>query len=127
MESGSAPASLKFLSSLGFRHHKMKIARIASRYISSNPIVEEGLAMDIVNYSKLARIIASEEGIPDSRIDAVIVACRRLASGIRGRKDVSGISLLKKSRKSISIANSKASITFTVSEKHLPCILEVMK
>lgn len=105
-----------------------KIAQITARYIATNPIVAEGLAMDMVNYSKLARRISSEESIDKSKVDAVIVACRRQASKLRGKKKAETcINIIKKSRKSIKIANNKASITFTISEKYLTKVLEILK
>ena len=105
-----------------------KIAQITARYIASNPVVAESLAMDLVNYSKLARRISSDESIEKSKVDAVIVACRRYASKLRKQKrGETGIGLLKKSRKSIKIANNKASITFTVSEKYLAKVLDILK
>jgi len=105
----------------------MKIAQITSKYISANPVVAESLSMDMVNYSKLARKISLEEKIPESKFDAVIVACRRQASKLRKKKSESGISIIKKSRKSISIVNNKASITFTINEKNLSKVLDIVK
>jgi len=104
-----------------------KAAQLAARYIANHPAVRDCLAMDTVNYSKLARQIISRTGISAKSTAAVIVACRRHASLLRkAKKEETGIDVLRKSRKSIRIANRKASITFTINEKQLPGVLELL-
>ncbi len=85
-------------------------------------MIRECLAMDMVNYSKLARRIAKE--INAKKIPAVVAACRRYASSLRkGKKEETGIELLKKSEKRIIMAKKQAHLTFTISEKNLPKVL----
>jgi hypothetical protein len=102
-----------------------KIAELTVRYIADHPEVKQCLAKDLINYSKLARKIASKLKIKN--IDAIIVACRRYASKLRKAKEETGIDILKKSRKSISIENRQASITFKTSEKNLSKVLGDLK
>lgn len=102
-----------------------KIAELTVRYIADHPEVKHCLAKDMINYSKLARKIASKLKI--SSVDAIIVACRRYASKLRKSKEERGIDILKKSKKTISIENKQASITFKIDEKNLTKILNELK
>ena len=98
------------------------IAKLTARYIARNPVIRECLATDMVNYSKLARKIGKELKI--RKIPAIVVACRRYASSLRkGKKEETGIEVLKKSEKKIRVANKQAHITFKLSEKHLAKVL----
>jgi len=99
----------------------MKIAKQTEKYIAKNPVVKECLAMNMVNYSKLARKISKELNI--AHIPAILVACRRYANKFRENKEKTGFQLLKKSEKKIIISNNQAQITLKISEKHLPEVL----
>lgn len=101
-----------------------KIAQITARYISSHPVLAEALAGDVVNYSKLARQIAKELDI--GSVNAVIAACRRYAEQLRKQKHETGIGILRKSRKTIDVEDSKARITFSVNKKHLAKVMEAL-
>jgi len=102
------------------------IAELTKRYIAGHPEVRECLAMDMVNYSKLARRIARE--IRARKIPAVVVACRRYASSIRkGKREETGIELLKKSEKRIIMAKNQARLTFVMSEKSLQKVLSSLR
>ncbi len=102
-----------------------KIARLAAKYIKSRPVIEECLALDLINYSKLARRISSE--IRAKNIDAVIAACRRHAYSVRkaGMRE-SPLSVIKTSRKSIEISGKKARVTLTVGESQLTSVLNAL-
>ncbi|GAI74548.1 unnamed protein product [marine sediment metagenome] len=102
-----------------------KIAQLAARYIEDHPVIRDCLAKDMVNYSKLARKIGSDLNIKN--ITAITAACRRHAMRLRKSKPVAGIDMLKKAKKSISIEKQKAHITFTISEKSLPSVLNTLK
>jgi hypothetical protein len=99
---------------------------IAGRYISRRPSVREGLANDIVNYSKLARAISARHKLKN--FDAVLAACRRISAGIRRGKSRNVADLLKKSRKTISVADSKARIRIDIEVKkeELPAAVEML-
>ncbi len=97
-----------------------KIAQLTARYITEHPIIAECLAKDVVNYSKLARQISKELKI--KQLSAVIAACRRYR-----KKTESGIDILKKSKKTINIADKTAKITFTINEKYLTNVLATLK
>ncbi|MBN2111897.1 hypothetical protein JW707_02230 [Candidatus Woesearchaeota archaeon] len=102
-----------------------KIAEMTVRYIADHPEVKQCLAKDMINYSKLARKIASSIKIKNT--DAVIAACRRYALKLRKAKDETGIDILKKSKKTISIENREARLTFTIDEKRLAAVLRDLK
>lgn len=99
----------------------MKIARQTEKYIAGNPVVKECLAMNMVNYSKLARRIGKELNI--GHIPAIVVACRRYSNKFKKSREKTGFQLLKKSEKKIIISNKQAHITLKISEKHLPEVL----
>ena len=86
---------------------------ITRRHISRSPHVQECLRGGMINYSKLARIIASEHKI--ANLGAVVVACRRVAAGLKPKGTAQ--SILKNSRKSIDIRGSKARIKIDVEIK----------
>ena len=103
-----------------------KIAKLAERYIADHPQIGECLAMDMVNYSKLARKIGKELRIRQTA--AIVAACRRYAYSLRSRKrEPSGIELLKQSEKTIKVSNRKAMLTFRISEKMLPKVIEAIR
>ena len=102
-----------------------KISKLAERYIAANPEVQDCLAMDMINYSKLARKISIETGAKS--IPAIVVACRRHAEKLRKARAESGIGILKKSKKRISIDGQKANITLTVNEKSLSKVLDAIR
>lgn len=102
-----------------------KIAQLTARYIAEHPIIAECLTKDVVNYSKLARQIAGELNI--RQVSAVIAACRRYASSLRKKKEETGIDILKKSKKTIKVADKTARITFTINEKYLTNVLATLK
>ena len=98
---------------------------ISSRYISRRPAVLDGLRDDIINYSKLARIISSKH---KANFDAVLVACRRISRKIRQGKGRGIADLLKKSRKSIDVKENKARIRIDIDVKkdELPQAVEML-
>ena len=98
-----------------------KTAKVAERYIAANPEVQDCLAMDMINYSKLARKISTETGAKS--IPAIVVACRRHAERLRNANSESGLGLLKKSKKNISIDG----ITIIINEKNLPKVLQAIR
>ena len=103
-----------------------KIAKLAAGYIARHPVIMDCLQGDMVNYSKLARRISSELKIRNTA--AITAACRRYGLSLRkGKQKETAVSALKKARKSIRIENQKAHITFTISEKSLPRVLETLK
>jgi intein-encoded DNA endonuclease-like protein len=105
-----------------------KISQLTAGYIADHPAIMDCLAMDTINYSKLARQIRQELGIDASKVDAIIVACRRYAAGLRKlKKRKTGMDVLRKSRKAIKIANKKATIMFTINEKYLAMVLDLLK
>lgn len=53
----------------------VNIAKTAEAYINSHPSLKQALKLNVVNYSKLSRIISNETGIRSK--DAIIIACRR--------------------------------------------------
>lgn len=102
-----------------------KIAQLAARYIEDHPVIMDCLARDMVNYSKLARRIGADLNIKN--ITAITAACRRHAAQLRKLKQATGIDMLKRAKKSISIEKQKAHITFTISEKNLSSVLNTLK
>jgi aspartokinase len=61
----------------------MNIAGLTREYISQHHHLKECLRLGLINYSALAREVCSYAGT--DRFDAVLVACRRLASRIKGQ------------------------------------------
>jgi hypothetical protein len=53
----------------------MNITKTTEEYIRTHPHVKQSLKSNIVNYSKLSRLISKETGIKST--DAILVACRR--------------------------------------------------
>lgn len=51
------------------------ITKITEDYISSHPFIKQAIKNNLVNYSKLARLISKEKNIKN--FDAILVACRR--------------------------------------------------
>lgn len=73
------------------------VAEEIERIIASSPFVEEGLARGIINCSALAREIQpqlEEALLKDVSESAILMAIKRLASGLEGRRQ-GRISLLK--------------------------------
>ncbi|MBU0661962.1 MAG: ACT domain-containing protein [Candidatus Diapherotrites archaeon] len=79
----------------------MNTTKATEDYIRAHPVIKECLAKGLVNYSALARLIATELGIEkQGSFDAVLVACRRYAEKAGAEKGLEGkiIKLLKKSK-----------------------------
>ena len=56
----------------------MNITKAAIEYINNHPSIKDALKKDIVNYSKLARIIAKDLDINlKKNFQALVIACRR--------------------------------------------------
>ncbi len=55
------------------------ITKLTEDYIRNHPSIKQSLKNDVINYSKLSRLIAKEKNIDDSNFDAVLIACRRYA------------------------------------------------
>jgi hypothetical protein len=76
------------------------ITKITENYIRTHPAIKQSIKNNIINYSKLARLISKEKNIKN--FDAILIACRRYYDKIKKSKfEVSIIDLLKKSRLSI--------------------------
>jgi hypothetical protein len=79
----------------------MNTAKATEDYVMSHPSVKDCLAKNLINYSKLARIIANELKIDKkSSFEAILIACRRLQEKMKKEKLLeSGImDVLKKSK-----------------------------
>ena len=56
----------------------MSVTRLAENYIQEHPSIKDCLKNDLINYSSLSRLIASESGINlKKNFDAILIACRR--------------------------------------------------
>lgn len=62
------------------------IAQLTEKYIRTHPYIHNALKRDLINYSKLARLIATDQGV--SQFDAVLIAVRRYAREVTGKSDV---------------------------------------
>src|SRR3989338_2397549 len=51
------------------------ITKITEDYIKNSPFIKQALKNNLVNYSKLARLISKEKNI--GNFDAILAACRR--------------------------------------------------
>ena len=59
-------------------------AELTEKYIEEHPCIKDCLKKDIVNYSKLSRLISKELGIEKkTSIDAIQIACRRYAEKLK--------------------------------------------
>ena len=66
-------------------NYMVNITKITEDYIKNHPTVKQAIKNNIVNYSKLARIISKEKNI--SHIDAILIACRRYYDKIKKSKN----------------------------------------
>ena len=63
---------------------KANITRITETYIAEHPSIKDCVKKELVNYSKLTRLIAKDAGIDLRRnFDAVLIACRRYFQKVR--------------------------------------------
>lgn len=79
----------------------MSITKTVEKYIQEHPSVKDCLKKGLINYSSLARQIAKDMGIDQKKnFDALLIACRRYHSKIKGEKSSQEkvLSLLKESR-----------------------------
>jgi hypothetical protein len=53
----------------------VNITKETESYINNHPFIKQGIENNIINYSKLARMISKEKEI--NNFDAILVACRR--------------------------------------------------
>lgn len=92
------------------------ITKIVREYISTHPHVKECLKKDIINFSSLARTIASELNIDEKKnFDAILVAARRCKDKIQGGiSEDEIIRILKRSKVEI-----KNRISVVVMEKNV--------
>ncbi|PLW80205.1 hypothetical protein C0585_03575 [Candidatus Woesearchaeota archaeon] len=77
----------------------MNIQKLTENYIKNRPFIQIALGHDLINYSKLARIIGNELDI--SQFDAILIACRRYKEKLKPKKSLGIIELLKKSNMTI--------------------------
>lgn len=83
-----------------YNYIMQNITKITENYIRTHPAIKQSIKNNIINYSKLARLISKEKNIKN--FDAILIACRRYYDKIKKSKfEVSIIDLLKKSRLSI--------------------------
>lgn len=76
------------------------ITKSAEEYIKNHPFIRQALKNNIINYSKLARMISRERNI--NNFDAILIACRRYYQKIHKKSEIpSVINLLKGSKLSI--------------------------
>lgn len=64
----------------------MTITRLTQHYISERPSVRDCLKRGLINYSALSREICREAG--DEHFDAVLVACRRYVTRLKGKESL---------------------------------------
>lgn len=94
----------------------MNITKITERYILEHPSIKESLTKGIINYSSLARLIASELNLSSKNFDAILIACRRYARKLKeGTRDKKVLMLLKRSK-----INIKTKAIAVVLEKNIP-------
>ncbi len=78
----------------------VNITKITEEYIRNRPFVKQAVKNNVINYSKLARLIAKEKNIDN--FDAILIACRRYYQKIKKSSfSVPIIELLKGSKLSI--------------------------
>ena len=57
----------------------MNITKLAENYVNEHPSIRDCLKNDLINYSSLSRLIATESNINlKKNFDAILIACRRL-------------------------------------------------
>jgi hypothetical protein len=88
------------------------IMEITSRYISRRPSVQECLANNMINYSKLARKISSKHKVS---FDAALVACRRISTKLKPGKGIA--ELMKNSKRTIEVKDNTAKIIIDINIK----------
>ncbi len=79
----------------------MNMAKSTFEYLENHPSVKDCLKKGLINYSSLARKIASElKEDKESSFDAILIACRRFAEKYKGGGDSEKriLALLKKGR-----------------------------
>ncbi len=60
---------------------------LTEKFVSEHPSIKDCLKKGIINYSKLARMIAKELGIgKKTSIEAILIACRRYAEKLKKEK-----------------------------------------
>src|SRR3989338_3202423 len=63
---------------------KMNITRVTEEFVAEHPSIKDCVKKELVNYSKLARLIAKDAGIDlKNNFDAILIACRRYFQKIR--------------------------------------------
>ena len=60
------------------------ITKITENYIRTHPAIKQSIKNNIINYSKLARLISKEKNIKN--FDAILIACRRYYDKIKKSK-----------------------------------------
>ncbi|MBT4541202.1 ACT domain-containing protein [Candidatus Woesearchaeota archaeon] len=53
------------------------ITKQTQKYISEHPSIKDAMKKGVVNYSKLSRLIAKDLGLEKTKMEAVLIACRR--------------------------------------------------
>ena len=53
------------------------ITKQTAKYISEHPSIKDAMKKGVVNYSKLSRLIAKDLGLEKTKMEAVLIACRR--------------------------------------------------
>ena len=80
---------------------RVNITKMTEEYISEHPSVKDCLKKGMVNYSKLARQVASELKIDiKNNFDAILIACRRYYRKIKSESTVEAriLNVLRQSR-----------------------------
>jgi len=79
----------------------MNTAKATEDYVNTHPSVKDCLAKNLINYSKLARIVADSLRIDKkSSFEAILIACRRLQEKLKKAKanEDSIMAILKQSK-----------------------------
>jgi aspartokinase len=78
----------------------MNITKITEEFIRTHPFIKQSIKINVINYSKLARMISKEKNI--SNFDAILIACRRYFRKLdKSKNEANIIDILKGSKLSI--------------------------
>jgi len=75
------------------------IAKTTKRFVESLPFVKQGLRSNIINYSKLSRLVIKETGLGNK--EAIVIACRRLYRELKREQQGAAVTDLLKGTKLI--------------------------
>jgi aspartokinase len=102
----------------------MNIQDVVRKYVDENPHVKNTLRNDLVNLSKLSRLIIPDKKLKENDFDAVLIALRRIKDSL---KKISFSKINKLLRETSSRIENKISVYITDNYVHPETISDIKK